>query len=286
MTLEPPEQIFVVGSGRSGTTIVLESMASLPQMAAIPRLAGRVPSLTWLTTIAMKKGVGPKSWIRPSAESAGIFAEAGLTREFQGSLGGRSVGPEDARHLDMDRLSARFRSVREVSGARTLIVKNTANCARIPLLGATFPTSHFVHVVRDPRAVVASLLKVEFWPAMTLWWDGRTTREYGRDEGIGQAQVAARHWARQVSTVRTDLDRIPASRQMVLSYREFTNNPAEQLRRLSAWGINLGDQSFGQRIESLQIRPDQAGPGNFSEEISSAVALECANVLAGLEGLL
>ena len=51
--------------------------------------------------------------------------------------------------------------------------------ARISYVSSIFPEARFVHVVRDGRAVVQSLMKVEFWGArdrMTrpAWENGLT----------------------------------------------------------------------------------------------------------------
>ncbi len=151
MTTEAPPELFVVGSGRSGTTIVLEAIGYLDDVATVPRLAGRAPKLTGLATRLARHGLGPAAWVRPSSESTALFVEAGLTQDFQAALG-RSVGPAEAGALHMDRLGRRLASIRHHANARTVAVKNTASCGRIPHPRPHLPRSRVPSRVATPRA--------------------------------------------------------------------------------------------------------------------------------------
>ena len=274
----PPPQLFVVGSGRSGTTVVLESIDLLPQFTAVPRLAGRVPQLTAPATLLARAGLGPSRLTRPSSECTALFAEAGLTQEFQIEVGG-TVGPEHLGRLSMDRFERRLRTVGRASGGRVVAVKNTASCARVPLLHACFPEARFLHVLRRPEAVMASLLAVDFWPTMTLWWDGRTTRQYAADEGISEKQVAARHWARQVATALDALAELDASTWTTIEYAAFTKDPATALMQLADLGYTLPpEQEITSRTRS-QVRVAADREKVYDPETRAAVAQECTPVL-------
>lgn len=280
-TQQPPE-LFVTGSGRSGTTIVLEAVACLDGVAPVPRLAGRLPGTTRAAATMARLGWGPDSWLRPSSESTALFAEAGLTQAFQTSRGG-SVTPDDAADLHMDRLARRLDAVRAGGRATTVVVKNTATCARVPLLAAAFPYAAFVHVVREPARVVMSLLATDFWQDMTLWWDGRTTVRYALEEGLTPEEVAARHWARQVETALADLDNLPPSRTLLLRYGDFVEDPEAALSRLADLGIVVrrGDD-LRARLSRLGIRHSRPGLV-VPPEVSDALRSQCAHVAELLE---
>jgi len=47
--------------------------------------------------------------------------------------------------------------------------KSTRNTCRVGYLDALFPDCVVVHVVRNPVAVVESLLRVEWWPTLRAW---------------------------------------------------------------------------------------------------------------------
>jgi Sulfotransferase family len=272
----------VIGSGRSGTTIVLEAIACLEGVAAVPRLAGRLPATTRAAATMARLGWGPDSWLRPSSESTALFAEAGLTQAFQISQGG-SITPEDAADLHMERLARRLDAVRAGGRATTAVVKNTASCARVPLLAATFPQSAFVHVVREPARVVMSLLATDFWQDMTLWWDGRTTQRYAAEEGLTPEEVAARHWARQVETALNDLADLPQSRTLLLRYDDFVEDPEAALSRLADLGIVVRrDDGLRERLSRLGIRPSRPGLV-VPPAVSGALRSQCAPVAELLE---
>jgi hypothetical protein len=280
-TQQPPE-LFVTGSGRSGTTIVLEAIACLDGVAAVPRVAGRLPATTRAAAAMARHGWGPEALLRPSSESTALFDEAGLTQAFQISRG-RSITPPDAADLHMDRLARRLDAVRAGGRATTAVVKNTASCARVPLLAGTFPQAAFVHVVREPARVVMSLLRTDFWQDMTLWWDGRTTVRYAAEEGLTAEEVAARHWARQVETALADLGDLTPSRTLLLRYGDFVEDPETALERLEELGIAVRrDGDLRSNLSRLGIRPSRPGLV-VPPEVSDALRKHGAHVAELLE---
>ena len=274
-----PTELFVVGSGRSGTTIVLEAIDCLDEVASVPRLAGRWAPAVELASKLRRHGLGPSSWTRPSSECTALFAEAGLTQEFQAGLG-RSVTASDASNLRMDKLQKRLTAVRRHSQVRTVVVKNTASCARVPILSQTFPSAPFLHVTRHPARVVMSLLKTDFWAGMNLWWDGRTTDQIAADEGISQERVAARHWSRQVATLVADLHSSPEIVQKVIRYEDFTNDPVGTLQDLDILGLRVEDTPvLRSRIVKLGIRADRP-TSPVPSSVQQAIDEECREVAA------
>ena len=274
MTTAAPE-LIIVGSGRSGTTIVLEAVAaSIPGVAAIPRLAGRAPRLSGVAAMMVRHGLGPEAWRRPSSESTEIFAEAGLTQALQSSLGGRAVTPDDVDPRLLTNLSKRVNTVRKHSGRPTVAIKNTASCGRLPVLDAVFPQAGYVHVRRSPRGVVASMLNTDFWSDMTLWWDGRNTGVYGREEGLSPERVAARHWTKQVQVVTADLERVVPQRYVNIDYVDFVADPLGQLAQLQKFGFGGADE---RALAALKISTDSS-VRPVSREIVEAVDVECAEL--------
>ena len=275
-----PPELFVVGSGRSGTTVVLAGISCAPGVMAIPRLAGRVAWATGMAARMTRHQVGPSSWRRPSPESTAIFSEAGLTQDLQVSLR-RSVSKCDESTLHMERMAQRFNSIRVHGNVGTVVVKNTAACARVPILATTFPRAAFVHVLRHPGWVIDSLLQTRFWTDMTLWWDGRTVAEYAHANKMSLETVAARHWSKQVTSLSRDLGDLAESRSLIIRYEKFVQDSATQLARLNRVGLSFEDSTWTERLAHLDIHPLQQGR-LLSREIQRSIDNECAGTASSL----
>jgi hypothetical protein len=271
---EPPPVLVILGSGRSGTTIVLTAVSTLPGVAAVPRLAGRLPTATRVATQLARWGVGPSAWRRPSAESTALFAEAGITQQRHIDRGGGILTSVDVPADRARSLPDRLETIRRIARARTVVIKSTAACGRVPLLAEILPGAVFVHVVRSPSEVVASLLESDFWHGMTLWWDGRTTSAYARELALGDAQVAARHWTRQVAAAAEALHALPPERSITIRYSDFTDDPLAVLSRLRRVGIAEPNPTALSRLD-IRVRRNTR---EVAPEITDAVNLECAGV--------
>lgn len=268
--------IFVVGSGRSGTTVYQNYLDSYSNIATFPRLAAAVPALTGLAAAFRRLPQAPQRLVRPSSESQRLLEEVGLSPSHEQKLG-RRLSSEDAESLDPDALRRRARTLRAVSGSPIVVLKNTMNSARVEALAAAFPESVFHHIYRHPARVIESLLKVAFWGDMALWWDGRTVAQYTNEEKVDQATCAARHWAKQVTVCLDGLSKIADTRSAAIEYASFTRAPEVTTRRaLTQVGVtNPGDKKGN--IEVRDERLEHPAP-----TVALAVENECVEVMARL----
>jgi len=150
--------IFVVGSGRSGTTLVQLMLNAHPDIA----VAGE---LHFFDQILELKQVVPELETKEHVDR--LFGLLSSTAGFQYLAGFDSVLADARRRL----LAAHtpgygllYRYILEgfcrEQGARRFGEKTTANLRYLEALVRLFPNCSVIHVVRDPRAVVASRLKV------------------------------------------------------------------------------------------------------------------------------
>lgn len=178
--------IFFVGMPRSGTTMVFEALAAHRSLAWLSNYSNRIPWLPEVTLIHRVFGrrLGRKDQDGTMSALGRIFPEPSETyavwerffgREFSYSflLERRPTGTEAQRCRDyMSRLIA-------AQGRDRLSVKFTGP-PRAAFLRVAFPDAVFVNIVREPRAVVASLLSVDFWRERGLhqpFWDGGLTKD-------------------------------------------------------------------------------------------------------------
>jgi omega-hydroxy-beta-dihydromenaquinone-9 sulfotransferase len=148
------------------------------------------------------------------------------------------------------------------AGGSVVVSKRIANNQRIPLLAAAFPDAVFVHLVRDGRAVVASLAKVDWWEEDTVWWYGGRPRQW-RLAGGDSWELAARHWVRELGSIREGLSGVPATQRLELRYEDLLQAPVPTVRRVasqvalpprSAWRREVERLRYPSRADAWRTR--------------------------------
>jgi hypothetical protein len=107
---------------------------------------------------------------------------------------------------------------------------------RICYLNSIFPDAHYIHVIRDPRGVVFSLLKVKFWREghglLRPWWRNGMPHAYLREwkaSGRSSAALAAVQWKRVVEQTWEEKELISPESFLEVRYEDFTEDPHEIL---------------------------------------------------------
>ena len=100
----------------------------------------------------------------------------------------------------------------------------------LPLLEQLFPNARYVHVVRDPRDVVASILPLRF--------------------GSRSAGVAASDWNECVSGWWAAERRTPPQRRCEVRYEDLVTAPAQTLLRLAAF-LDLAPPELDDEVSSV-----------------------------------
>lgn len=286
---------FLVGAGRSGTTLLYKLLCLHPAVAYISNFENRsavFPSgvacrlaaprtdaklATWFgqggNAYFVKRPWFKKVFPTPN-EGEAIFRRCGLplspAADYVPSLA-------TARHL-------RHRVERILRGARAQVFlsKRTANNRRIRQLDAIFPAARYVHIVRDGREVTQSLAKVEWWDDHTIWWDGRKAREI-EQAGESRLSLCARNWVREVKELETQLARIPGERRLDLRFEQLLRDPLGEVERVVHFlGLEWTD-SYRAAIESLRLQPqDSPWQRQWTAEQLEAVLREARPTLSSL----
>ncbi len=165
---------------------------------------------------------------------------------------------------DVERMEAARAAVSRIlwwQGRKRFTAKFTGP-PRIDVLHACFPGATFVHVTRDPRAIVASLFDVDFWQARGLdgpyWEDGFSSEDRRAWEAAGRspAVLAALQWRRVILTARAEANRT-AARLVEVRYEAFLRDPAAELGEVFRVAALSSDADLGNAIERAQIRQDR-----------------------------
>ena len=130
------------------------------------------------------------------------------------------------------------------AGARRVGEKTPQHYKHVERIGAMFPRARFIHVVRDPRAVVASRLRAGF--------------------ASGSATAHARSWRRTARVHAACLESMPGDRYTELRYEALVTDPEPELRRLCAFLEEDFDPAmlrFHERAESGFAERERAWKG-------------------------
>jgi hypothetical protein len=199
------EPIFVAGCERSGTTLLGSLLARGGEAVAPPEAQFLVEGLS-------RTGVG-RGDLRALGESIGAswrFALWDLPAELPARLAARASGPAAL----MGGLAAAFAERAGKPEAGRWIDHTPTNIFYAPTLLREFESAPLIHIVRDPRATVASVLPLDWGPASARdgarWWLSRL--------GAGLATEAA----------------FP-DRVLRLRYEDLVREPRATLESLCLW---------------------------------------------------
>lgn len=158
--------IFVGGCGRSGTTLLAVLLAGHSRAVAPPE------AQFFLEGLAASRDGGRED---PAAFAAFVrdswrFRLWDLPASLPRKLADRGDGPAEI----MAGLARAFAERNGEAGADLWVDHTPINVGYAPTLLGTFATAPMVHIVRDPRAVVASVLPLDWGPASARaggrWW--------------------------------------------------------------------------------------------------------------------
>lgn len=262
--LDPP--VFLIGTGRCGSTLLLRMLACHPDLAWMSHYTARlpggpawarlhrlhdVPALTGLLARPPSRAVP-----QPTEHYAALEAMTDHLFTAPRPLAADEVTPE-ARA----RLRAWVRGHLDATGRERFLFKHTG-FPRVAYLQRVFPEARFVHVVRDGRAVASSLCHVGWWSGEGHWgWDPLTDDELAlyRESGCHELVLAALYW----KTLMGHLDRAPSDAApghlVTLRYDQLVADPLAALRGLCD-ALDLSwDPRFVARVRSIPITSDDTG---------------------------
>lgn len=231
VNLEMPP-VFVIGSGRSGTTLLYNLLALHSQFTWISNLAdrARLPELAILNPVYRRFPV-VRGRVLPS-EGYRLWNKAwpGHRHPASGVLTAENVSEEDARGAEM-----LLRRLGAGSKGPAFLNKNTRNTRRVLFLDELFPDARFVHVIRHPGDACSSVLEVAWWPHLKLWIrDGETPAALA-ESPADEARLAAELWVANVTAAHEALGQLSPNRVREVRYEELVAGPEKILSQLLDW---------------------------------------------------
>lgn len=177
----PP--IFISGCNRGGTTIAAKLICAHPEVENIGRGQFNEGQFIWRQKYPdwsrHRWALPPWAWyLRRTERHAHPEVVSFFRREF---------------HAAMARPGR-------------MVEKTPANAVRLPFINSLYPDCFFVHVIRDGRHTVASLMARKVWLAF-----------------------APHQWVRAHRIALADLKQLPADRVLIVRYEELLHDPERVL---------------------------------------------------------
>jgi hypothetical protein len=223
--------IFIVGSGRSGTTILYGLMALHPELCWFSNLTARYPGLPGLAALHRSLDVPLLGdWMK------GRLVERkrpSLKPSEAGNIYHAYCGFDSSRRMTSDDLTSqmegRFKRIVEghlrATGKPRFMNKQTANAQRISVISRMFPDAYYVHIIRDGRAVAYSLLRVEWWNEDDIWWLGEMPEDWACADK-DPLKVCALQWQHDVLEILNHRHLL-GDRYLEIRYEDLVRQPRE-----------------------------------------------------------
>jgi hypothetical protein len=211
---------FVLGVGRSGTSILGHALSQHPQVFVSHEL--RVLELALLAAALLDQHG------EPLAQEPRGYSPLGLAF---GAAFAESLGVAQLEH--------------EGKPGGVYADKYPPYCAQIGALNGLFPKARFVHILRDGRDVVSSAARAFV-----------ADRGWRREREIPSVAALAEHWAREVALARRHAAQLGRSRYRELRYEELLARPEAALAPLLEFlGLEAG-QALARMAAVLRPGPD------------------------------
>ncbi|MBL8496339.1 sulfotransferase [Nitrosomonas sp. JL21] len=265
--------IFLLGAGRSGTTLLYKILSMHRSIAYLSNYQKRYPnwpSLAYLQYILnqfpaykrrtwfKEKGNAyfneKRKWLHAvvptPSEAESVYASCGIPL---------TPANDFCLQLEISEcIQNKFECIRQSAHGEVLLSKRTANNRRIPLLKEIFPSAKYIHLIRDGRAVAYSALQVAWWNDHLLYWAGKTPRQMV-ENGFNPLELAAQNWVEEMKSIQNGIELLQESHLLEVRYDELLQYPHEKIQCIFDFmGVtSQKDTVFWNFLETLQLAPKQ-----------------------------
>ncbi|QYJ15082.1 hypothetical protein Rxycam_00894 [Rubrobacter xylanophilus DSM 9941] len=282
ISIERP--IFIVGAGRSGSTVFHHMFCGHPGVAWLPgTLLNRFPERVDLARTAMRAldypvvGAVLGRRIRPG--ECYPFWER-LSRGFSAPC--RDLTAEDV--TEGARRRIRSAAARVLTRRRNRFLAKITGWPRIGFLSEIFGDALFIHVVRDGRAVVNSLLEVDFWrgwggPENWMWGElSLDQREEWERSGRSFVVLAAIQWKILMDAMERASTTLGEERFMEIRYEDLCADTLGTMKRVVGFCGLPWERSFEHAVSAYRLKDNN---DKYRENLTSRQRADLEAALGG-----
>jgi hypothetical protein len=293
--------IIIIGSGRSGTTIISEIIFQHEDLAWHSNYQELIP-FTPLVNLCrrifdnhlwgIKRSytyVGASKNTRQGKRSfAQLFVFNPIERYnfWEHITGGRidfSRGfllNERATESEKNKIRSFLAKQVKYQGRKRLIMKFTGP-ARLEYLTSIFPDAIIVNVIREPVATVRSWLEVGFWQRMgidKLWWLGAYSREeieYAESIKTQPALITAFQYKKLMETTQYEIEKLGLNVYEV-RYEDFIKDPKTFIINIMAFMQLPPSERVNAYLEKMSVmnrneRRSTTSRSEISQEMKESI---------------
>ena len=262
--------VFFIGMPRSGTTVVFEKYVEFDKCGWLSNYSEMFPAYPlinmlrpllnnrFLSLQGRKKqysSVRFGSRYMPQTDEAyafwDLYARDDFSRNFL-----LNVKASENEVLRVNRAIAKTLQYQ----CKEYFATKLTGPGRIAYLSSIFPEARFVHVVRDGRAVVNSLLKVAFWKNKggfdAPFWENGLSKDEMKPwlDNRHPAILAAIQWRKVIYSIRDESNRLASDQYIEIRYEDFVNSPGNCINDLYNFsGIETASKTVYDSKSSVNI---------------------------------
>ncbi|MFW5891220.1 MAG: sulfotransferase family protein [bacterium] len=252
--------IIIIGSGRSGSTVVFEAISHHSDLAWLSQyyyLLGNIPQIGIIHRFFNKVGEKPQGQ-KLSALNQLIPRPLEVYPKWAKLCGKQfryaSLYKKSAEKWQIRKTQNFFNQTIKWQSKKRLAIKITGP-PRITFLQSIFPNAYFIDIIRHPVAVVNSYLNVNFWNEKGTnkpHWDNLfTEKDYAtwKSFNYSETALAALEW-RRVFRI-TEIERKKSNVNFLrIKYEDFLSEPLEAIKKIATFTHLTLDNHVIRHIQS------------------------------------
>ncbi|MFO7915934.1 MAG: sulfotransferase [Candidatus Krumholzibacteriales bacterium] len=246
--MEIIKPVFIVGTGRCGSTAFHRRFVRHPEAAFLSALLEKYPQRPYLNSWLMRALDIPA--LAPAARKV-LPSECWNFWDMYGISGVcRDLVAEDVTPSMKERL--RELLSRFLTGRRNRLLIKLSGWPRTGYFREIFPDARFIHIIRDGRAVANSLLNIGWWQGWKgpeKWGFGPLPGKYRQEwESYNRsfAALAGIEWKILMDSFREASAGLGQSDYLEVRYEDLCRDPAGKFRETA----DFCGFSFTERFES------------------------------------